>query len=216
MRVIQRRKSNSNYMIGVLNYGLGNLKSIEGIINNVGGQCKLINSPSELNSVEKLILPGVGAFDHGMNGLINGGWIEPLNEFVIEKKLPILGICLGMQLMCVSSEEGVIPGLAWISASVKKFTFSHDTSFKIPHMGWNTLNILQPNELLNNNEFQNRFYFVHSYFVSCNDSEDIISTTNYGHEFVSAFKKGNIYGMQFHPEKSHRFGKSVFKKFITL
>lgn len=203
-------------MIGILNYGLGNLKSIEGIINNVGGKCKIINSTAELTSVEKLILPGVGAFDHGMNGLKTGGWIEPLNEFVVEKKLPILGICLGMQLMCVSSEEGILPGLGWVNAIVKKFTFSQDSSYKIPHMGWNTLNILQPNELLDNKEFENRFYFVHSYFVNCNEPADIISTSNYCHDFVSAFKKGNIWGMQFHPEKSHRFGKEVFKKFISL
>lgn len=201
--------------IQVINYGLGNLNSIVNIIRKVGGTAKIINNPADLNQEQKLILPGVGSFDHGMNNINQLGWKEKLDDLVLNKKTPILGICLGMQLMCLRSEEGVLPGLGWIDANVIKFQFE-DNSFKIPHMGWNNLKIEKKNDILEMNEEEKRFYFVHSYFVKANKESDILATTNYPKAFVSAFNANNIFGVQFHPEKSHKFGMQLLKNFINL
>lgn len=203
-------------MIGIINYGLGNLKSIQNIISYVGGKSQIINRPEDLIGIRKLILPGVGAFDHGMKGLENGNWISTLNRLVIEEQTPILGICLGMQLMCTSSEEGNLTGLGWIDAAVKKISFPADLDLKIPHMGWNVLNIKRDNPLFNNDGSELRFYFVHSYHVVCNKPNDILATTNHGFDITSSFQHRNIFGVQFHPEKSHKFGKVFFKKFIEI
>jgi glutamine amidotransferase len=200
-------------MIGIINYGLGNLHSIDNIIRNIGGECSIITKPSELNQFDKLILPGVGAFDHGMKGLKNGNWIEPLNELVLEKNIPVLGICLGMQLMCNGSEEGQLAGLGWIDADVKRFSFPEDSSLKIPHMGWNTLAVQKTSPLFDNSEKEQRFYFVHSYHVVCRNKDVVLATANYGYDIDAAFYDNNIIGVQFHPEKSHRFGKMFFEKF---
>jgi len=203
-------------MIAIINYGLGNLNSISNMIKKIGSVANVISSPEHLDDASKIILPGVGAFDAGMTGLKNGGWIEPLNHSVFKQKTPILGICLGMQLMCNYSEEGNIPGLSWIDASVKKFVFDDtNSSLKIPHMGWNTIKIKKANSLLKIDNEQ-RFYFVHSYYVECNNWNDIISVSNHGFDFTAAFGKDNIYGVQFHPEKSHRYGMAVLKNFIEL
>lgn len=204
-------------MIGIVNYGLGNIKSIYNIISNVGGEARILDNPSQLEGCSKLILPGVGAFDHGMNGLKNGNWIEPLNELVLEKRMPVLGICLGMQLMCKRSEEGNLSGLSWVNAEVKRFNFGDNPfGLRIPHMGWNTIKLCKPTPLFSNYETEQRFYFVHSYHVCCEDGNDVLATTNYGFDIHAAFIKDNIIGMQFHPEKSHRFGKMFFKNFIAL
>jgi glutamine amidotransferase len=161
-----------------------------------------------------LILPGVGSFDHGMEGLSKGNWVVPLNNYVNQGKI-ILGICLGMQLMCDSSQEGVREGLGWIKGSVQKFQFESENNFKIPHMGWNILNIQKDSDLFKM-EDESRFYFVHSYHVICNQSSVITSSVNYGFDITTSFQKGNIYGVQFHPEKSHKFGKEFFKRFILI
>jgi glutamine amidotransferase len=204
-------------MIGIINYGLGNLNSIQSIVNHVGGLSRIVNSPDDVEGISKLILPGVGAFDHGMRGLNDGKWIPALNELVLEEKVPILGICLGMQLMCASSEEGTSPGLGWIDAKVKRFSFDDKPyGLRIPHMGWNTIKVHRPTPLFLDNEKEQRFYFVHSYHVVCEDASDILATANYGFDIHAAFVKDNIIGMQFHPEKSHRFGKMFFKNFIEL
>jgi glutamine amidotransferase len=185
------------------------------MVRRSGGECETVNSPDAIINLKKIILPGVGAFDHGMQGLKQGGWIEFLNEAVLEKKIPVLGICLGMQLMCQKSEEGILPGLGWIDAEVKKFNLDAKLNLKIPHMGWNTINILdKPTGILENTEEEQRFYFVHSFFVECHQSEDIHATSFYGKDFVAAFSRNNINGVQFHPEKSHRFGIALFKNFI--
>ena len=152
----------------------------------------------------------------GANALFAGGWIEALNNSVFFEKKPVLGICLGMQLMCKSSEEGELNGLGWIDADVKKFSFfDQEINLKVPHMGWNTIECKKSSKLISSHE-KERFYFVHSYYVDCHDKHDILSTTNYGHHFTSAFSKNNIYGVQFHPEKSHRFGMKLIKNFIEL
>ncbi len=203
-------------MIGIINYGLGNINSIQSIIKHVGGNCRIINSISELEDVEKIILPGVGSFDHGMNGLIEGNWIETLNKLVLKNKIPVLGICLGMQLMCKSSEEGQLCGLGWIDAEVKLFNFPEIINLKIPHMGWNTVEVIKQNPLLEKEENEQRFYFVHSYHVVCNETNDVLAIANHGRDVSAAISHGNIFGVQFHPEKSHKFGMNFFKKYLEL
>ena len=203
-------------MIYIINYGVGNLSSIANIIKKVGGESEIINDVSLLKTAKKIILPGVGAFDHGMKKLAEHGWIEGLNDAVLNRKIPVLGICLGMQLLCKSSEEGILPGLGWIDAEVKKFSFPEGSDLKIPHMGWNTVKVKKDNPLLKITDEEQRFYFVHSYRVVCNNSEDTLATTNYGVEFTSSLSHNNILGAQFHPEKSHRFGMSFLKNFIDI
>lgn len=203
-------------MIGIVNYGLGNLKSIQSIISHVGGESRILNQPDEMEGISKLILPGVGAFDHGMQGLNNGKWIAALNKLVLEEKIPILGICLGMQLMCSSSDEGVLPGLGWINAEVRKIAFPEESGLKIPHMGWNILDIKRDNPLFENDGSEQRFYFVHSFHVVCHEPKNILATAHHGFDITASFQHNNVYGVQFHPEKSHRFGKEFFKKFIAI
>lgn len=196
-------------MISIINYGVGNIGSIINMIKRVGGTCQVIDKPSQLQNTKKIILPGVGSFDHGMRSLSE--WRSSLDEVVLGKKIPVLGICLGMQLMTSKSEEGTQTGLNWLEADVIKF---RDTSVKIPHMGWNTVLVKKINHLIEGNE--NRFYFVHSYHVRCANSSDVMTTSIHGYEFVSSFSKNNIYGVQFHPEKSHKFGMRLMKNFVEL
>jgi glutamine amidotransferase len=203
-------------MITIVDYGVGNLNSVANIINHVGGECIISSDPNIILNSSKLILPGVGSFDNGMNELSKRGIIDALNEVVLIKQNPILGICLGMQLMTLRSEEGNLDGLGWINAEVLKFKFESNSNLKIPHMGWNQLNVKNSNPLFHKNDQELRFYFVHSYYVKTNFSEDIIGTCNYGDEICVAFQKENIFGVQFHPEKSHRFGMSLIKNFISL
>lgn len=197
--------------ITVIDYGLGNISSVINMIKKVGGAAHVCDNPSKLSDVRKLILPGVGSFDQGMSNLIDDGWVEPLTELVQEKKTPILGICLGMQLMARKSDEGKKRGLCWIDADVRRFNID----LKVPHMGWNTVIVNKENSFFPI-ESDNRFYFVHSYYLACDHKDDVLLTTNYGIDFASAFQVGNIIGMQFHPEKSHRFGMGVFKSFLDM
>jgi imidazole glycerol-phosphate synthase subunit HisH len=201
-------------MIGIINYGVGNLQSIQNIIKHVGGECRILNSPNEIKEVDKLILPGVGSFDHGVEQLSKGDWINNLNDYVNQENI-ILGICLGMQLMCNSSQEGKLKGLGWINADVQKFQFEANSNLKIPHMGWEDLNIKNESDLFKMND-ESRFYFVHSYHVVCNIPSIETSSVDYGQEITTSFQCGNIYGVQFHPEKSHKFGKEFFKRFILI
>ena len=203
-------------MISILNYGLGNIASVANMIQKVGGQSLICNDPAALYDAKKILLPGVGAFDHGMEMLHNGGWIEALNVVALEKQIPILGICLGMQLMCKSSEEGSLAGLGWIDAEVIRFNLPEYTECKIPHMGWNPVEVVKLNPLIESNTIQQRFYFVHSYHVVCNHLDDVIACAHHGYNFTSAFNRSNLFGVQFHPEKSHRFGMAFMKKFIEL
>lgn len=203
-------------MISVMNYGVGNINSVCNMIRKVHGEVQVIDRPEQVREARKLILPGIGAFDHGMECLQKGGWLEPLNAVVLEKKVPILGICLGMQLMCHSSEEGSLAGLGWIDAVVKKFTFDKSLGLQVPHMGWNTVRVKNKNALLQDIEVDQRFYFVHSYYVQCKSPVDVNTVATHGHDFVSSFSYQNIYGVQFHPEKSHRFGMSLMEKFVGI
>lgn len=203
--------------ISVIDYGAGNIASVVNMIRHVGGEAEVISSPQDLAGVEKLLLPGVGAFDHAMECLERGGWLDELNKCVLERKIPVMGICLGMQLMCNSSEEGVAQGLGWIDAQVLKFDFQSDSvRLKVPHMGWNVAFVVKSDPLFVDLAIERRFYFVHSYYVDCHNEDNILLSCNYGRSFVAGFRNGNVWGFQFHPEKSHRFGMEIFKRFLEV
>ena len=203
-------------MIGVIDIGISNIGSVLNMFKYVGYDAKNVSSISELEACSKIVLPGVGSFDKGMSKLLNSGLIDTLNRRVLEENVPILGICLGMQLMCLSSDEGSSSGLGWVDAKVRDFQKSATPPKKIPHMGWNIVKVKKSIELTSNFNSETRFYFVHSYYVDCTNSSDVLLTTEYGDEFVSAFQVDNIIGTQFHPEKSHIFGADLFKKFAAL
>jgi glutamine amidotransferase len=203
-------------MISVLDYGAGNVESVIRMIERAGGSARRISSPTEVLEAEKIVLPGVGAFDYGMANLVSRKLLPALNTVAIDDGIPVLGICLGMQLMCRSSEEGALPGLGWVDAYVRHFNAEKDCRLRVPHMGWNTLNVLRENPLIPLDGEEKRYYFVHSYKVCCNDPSDPIANTEYGEAFTSAFKRKNILGVQFHPEKSHRFGMALMRKFVEL
>jgi glutamine amidotransferase len=203
-------------MIVVIDYGLGNLGSIRNMLKKIGAEGIVSSSVSDIEKAEKLILPGVGNFDQGMRNLEASGFLPVLEDRVIQEKTPILGICLGMQLFARKSEEGESTGLGWIDAEVVRFKFDDkERNLKIPHMGWNLVKINQRDALFEKMNLEARFYFVHSYHVVCKNENDILAKTVHGYEFPSAIKKENIYGVQFHPEKSHKFGMKLLDNYVT-
>jgi len=202
--------------IGIPSIACGNFASVLNIVARSGGKATVLDRPGQLLECTKVILPGVGAFDHGMRSLNEGGWTPVLHEFAITQQRPILGICLGMQLMCSGSEEGVLPGLGWIQAQVRRFQLAQESPLKVPHMGWNTIKVCRPNPLLATDEGEQRFYFVHSYHAVCSDENDVIASTWHGSDVTAAFARGNVMGAQFHPEKSHRFGLALMRRFVEL
>jgi imidazole glycerol-phosphate synthase subunit HisH len=203
-------------IISVVDYGAGNVGAVIRMIERAGGAARRVSTAPEVLSAEKLILPGVGAFDHGMAQLEHRGLVEPLREAVLQRGIPALGICLGMQLVCASSEEGDRPGLGWVDAEVVRFPAKDRTGLNVPHMGWNTLDIVRDSPLLPRGPGEQRFYFVHSYYVRTRDAALPVATASYGSEFVAAFQQGNIHGVQFHPEKSHRFGLQLIRRFLEM
>tara|TARA_B100000674_G_scaffold306918_1_gene255013 strand:+ start:1594 stop:2208 length:615 start_codon:yes stop_codon:yes gene_type:complete len=203
-------------VVGVVNYGMGNLHSVLRKLKLVGANYKLIESADHFESVDKIILPGVGHFAQAMENLKIKEFIEPLHKFVITDKKPILGICLGMQLMTSYSEEGNSEGLGWIEGEVKHFNVSNNLRYKVPHMGWNKVQISKSSKLFENIKTESEFYFVHSYYFKSDHLDNNLNITNYESDFVSAFEKDNIYGVQYHPEKSFEAGTQLFKNFIAL
>jgi glutamine amidotransferase len=205
-------------MIGIVNYGIGNLGSIQNMLSFIGVDSQIIDNPKQLDDVSKIILPGVGAFDTGISALADRGWIEPLNEKVLVQKIPVLGICLGMQLMTKKSEEGNKKGLGWIDGVSTKFNFDLDSKLKNPHMGWNI--VAPQNQSPLHSELDTleeiKYYFVHSYYVEVNNPGDVIFSCDYGQRFCAAFQNNNIYGVQFHPEKSHKYGFILLKNFANI
>jgi glutamine amidotransferase len=203
-------------MIGLLNFGVGNLGSIRRMIEKLGKESVLISSVSDFVNVNKIILPGVGHFAEGIRALNESGLRDPLIDFVKSKNTVLMGICLGMQLLCTHSEEGHVDGLGLVDATVKKFDFPSQLLLKVPHMGWNTICTARENPLLPLDEEERRFYFVHSYKVVPNNPDISIGQCDYGGEFCAAFQQGNVFGVQFHPEKSHRYGMALMKRFVEL
>ena len=194
---------------------MGNLGSIQNMLKKIGVKSIVSSLPKDIIQAEKLLLPGVGHFSRAMENLENHGLIEVLNQKVIQEKTPILGICLGMQLMTKFSEEGDCEGLGWIDAQTVHFPAFEDTGLKVPHMGWNEVTF--PNaHFLSEGLVDPRFYFVHSYKVICNSSENVMTKTTYGKEFHSGICNKNIMGVQFHPEKSHAFGMRLLENFASF
>lgn len=214
-------------MIVIVDYGMGNLSSVQNMLKKVGAEATISADPKVVAQAGKLILPGVGAFDSGMQNLERLGLRELLHRKVIEQGTLVLGICLGLQLMTRKSEEGQIPGLGWLGADTVRFNFTQQESrgsaqlpnapgWRVPHMGWNDVKPQRPSTLFSAGEDRMRFYFVHSYHLVCDDPADVLATTEYGYEFVSAVQRENLLGTQFHPEKSHRFGYRLFEHFLKL
>lgn len=202
-------------MINIINYNLGNPKSIKNLLSYLGIDSVITDDLNVLKRADHFILPGVGHFTHGMKQLDTLGISDIIKEHALTAQKPILGICLGMQLMTNFSEEGDVDGLSLIDARTNKFLLQ-DQSVKIPHMGWNEVTWQKESPVLIGISEKPRYYFVHSYFVECIDQRDVLGITNYGQDFVSAFQHDNIIGMQFHPEKSHQFGMEIFKNFAKL
>ena len=198
-------------MIGILDYGAGNVKAIVRIYNNLKIPNKLIQTTSDFEGVQKLILPGVGSFDAVMSKLNESGLKERLSELVLVNKIPVFGICVGLQIMANSSEEGTLPGLGWFNATVRKFKLPNQ--YYVPHMGWNTCHLSGVNDIFNGTDVEFGFYFVHSFYFSLEEVVDSIAVSSYGIEFISAFRKGNIFATQFHPEKSHTNGVTLLRNF---
>jgi glutamine amidotransferase len=204
-------------MIAIINYGLGNVKAFANVFKKLNIPAKIVNTPDELDGAVKIILPGVGAFDFAMQRLNDSGLRPLLDEMVLIKKVPVLGICVGMQMLAHTSEEGRLPGLGWIDGSVKRFAQSPDgTLMSVPHMGWNSVKPLNLNGLFRGLDEASRFYFLHSYYFVCNSIEEILAVTDYYGEFTSAACSGNVFGVQFHPEKSHEWGIKLLKNFALL
>ena len=204
-------------MITIVNYGSGNIQAIGNIYKRLNMEFSIAESPGLLERATKLILPGVGAFDKTMQQLNESGLRTKLDDLVLEQKVPVLGICVGMQIIARDSEEGDVPGLGWINGHVKKLDASKLTHKPhLPHMGWNTVNALVDHPLMRDINPEQGFYFLHSYYFSCTNKENILCTTDYGETFASGVYDRNIYGMQFHPEKSHSNGIQLLKNFANL
>ena len=200
-------------MIGLVNYGSGNIQAIKNIYKRLNVETFDIKAPEDFALATKLILPGVGAFDDAMSKLDQSGLRNPLNEAVLKNKVPVMGICVGMQIMADSSEEGISRGLGWISGSVKRFDVKQIRNVpKLPHMGWNNISA-SVNPIFNGINEKSGFYFLHSYYFSALSRSNVIATSNYQHEFDCAIQSDNIYAFQFHPEKSHSNGIRLFKNF---
>lgn len=197
----------------IIDYGMGNLGSISNMLKYIGADSMITSDHNIIENAEKIILPGVGHFDRAMNNINELKLIEILRKKSLVDKVPFLGICLGMQLMCRHSEEGNKDGLGLIKADV--INFNLDREYKVPHMGWNLIEPNNENKILENLDSKSRFYFVHSYFVKADDESNVLTYTNYGHKFASGITNNeNIFGVQFHPEKSHKYGVTLFKNFI--
>jgi glutamine amidotransferase len=204
-------------MIGILDYGSGNVMAFINAYKKLNLPAQLVRTPTELDSVDKIILPGVGAFDYAMQRLDRSGLRGALDEAVGRRKVPILGVCVGMQMLAHSSAEGELAGLGWIEGEVKRFEpFYAGYQVHIPHMGWNDVKPAKPCGLFRELESDARFYFLHSYYFECRRSEDVVAVTDYGIPFASGVRSENVYGVQFHPEKSHRWGILLLKNFAGL
>ena len=204
-------------MITILDYGLGNVSAFLNVYRRLNIEVSTAKTSDELKGASKIVLPGVGAFDHAMELLDQSGMREALDDLVLRDRVPILGVCVGMQILARSSDEGTLAGLGWIDANVRSFRLCAATrDSALPHMGWNDVRPKAGNRLFSELCDDARFYFLHSYFVECDRDENVIASCEYGMPFGCAVEAGNVYGVQFHPEKSHRFGERLLKNFAEL
>ena len=204
-------------MITIINYGSGNIRAFANVYKQLNIPVNIATQCDDLKTATKIILPGVGAFDHAMERLEYSGMRQTLDELVLKHNTPVLGVCVGMQMFACSSEEGRLPGLGWVDGVVKKMdptTLIHAT--RLPHMGWNDVQPIIKNSLFRDFDQVSRFYFLHSYSFHCNKKEEVLALTDYGEPFASAVSSGNIYGVQFHPEKSHQCGIQLLNNFANL
>uniref|UniRef100_UPI0040486239 imidazole glycerol phosphate synthase subunit HisH n=1 Tax=Algoriphagus sp. TaxID=1872435 RepID=UPI0040486239 len=201
-------------MVIIVDCKTGNLGSIQNMLKKIGEKSIISSDPEKLYEVDKIILPGVGSFNKGVRSLKELGLWEPLNKRVLVDKVPILGICLGAQLMTKGSEEGQELGFGWVDAFTYRFKIDRASKFKVPHMGWNKVDILKDSKLMANMFEDARFYFVHSYHMTFNDLEQRLLSSAYTYDFDAAFEEDNIMGVQFHPEKSHKYGMRLLKNFV--
>tara|TARA_Y100000816_G_scaffold95872_1_gene66593 strand:- start:12364 stop:12975 length:612 start_codon:yes stop_codon:yes gene_type:complete len=203
-------------MISIINYGLGNINAFINVYNTLNVKVKVIDNYKEISLADKIVLPGVGAFDKAMSLLEKKSFVEPLKDAVLVKKTPILGICVGMQIMANSSEEGIKNGLGLIDGKILNLKNYSNNNEPVPHMGWNSIKIINRNGLLDKIHFESYFYFLHSYFYECDNKNHITTSTNYIKEFSSTINKDNVFGVQFHPEKSHENGAQILENFSNL
>lgn len=204
-------------MITIIDYGSGNIRAIGNIYDTLKIDYKIAKSPEEVIGAERLFLPGVGAFDETISMLDKTGFREVLDFEVVHNKIPIIGICVGMQILAESSEEGKLPGLGYVKGKVRKMDASLlNQKPKLPHLGWNSIEIKRQSAMFKNIDSELGFYFLHSYYFECEHEEDILTTTTYGKSFASAINHDNVYGIQFHPEKSHHNGINLLHNFATL
>ena len=204
-------------MIAIIDYGVGNIKAFTNIYKQLNVPTKNVRSIDDLDDVSKLILPGVGSFDYAMERLENSGMREKLDELVLKDKVPLLGVCVGMQMLADSSDEGELRGLSWINGAVKQInTENLEFNTRLPHMGWNDVIVNNESELFKGLENDSRFYFLHSYFFEVAHVSNAIASTDYGTKFTCAVKRDNIFGVQFHPEKSHEYGIKLLKNFAEI
>lgn len=203
-------------MITIIDYGIGNTGSILNMIRKLGYDCQISRDIENILNASHIILPGVGSFDNAMEKLTATGLIPCLADLALYKKRPFLGICLGMQLLFKESEEGILPGLSWLEGKVVKFNKEIIGDLNIPHMGWNTVNPNNNSILFSDQKEEYRFYFTHSFYVEGVNEKEVIGRTNYGKDFICAIESENIYGVQFHPEKSHKFGLDIINLFLSI
>ncbi len=202
-------------MLVIVDYGVGNLASIKNMLKKTGTDALISSEERDIMEADKLILPGVGAFDTCAEKLQRSGLVNALNRKVTEESTPVLGVCVGMQLLTEGSEEGILPGLGWIKGRVIKFKYDLlPTGFKVPHMGWSEVVLNKPSRLFENMHDEPRFYFVHSYYPEPDSESDVLVYAQYGYRFVAALEHENIMGVQFHPEKSHKFGMKLLENFV--
>lgn len=204
-------------MITIVDYGLGNIAAFATVYAKANITVSVAKTANDLEQASKLILPGVGHFDHAMRRLQQSGMRDTLDRMVLHDKVPVIGVCVGMQMLARSSEEGELPGLGWVDADVRSFRSSEGTKgMSIPHMGWNDVKPVSENPLFAELQADARFYFLHSFFMECDRRENVLAVCNYGADFACAVRSSNIYGVQFHPEKSHRFGDRLLRNFAGL
>ncbi|MBC7490252.1 MAG: imidazole glycerol phosphate synthase subunit HisH [Glaciimonas sp.] len=204
-------------MITIIDYGLGNVLAFVNVYNRLNIPVVVAKSANDLVNATKLILPGVGSFDHAMQQLDQSGMRQPVEQLVLQNAMPILGICVGMQMLAKFSEEGELPGLGWIDGKVMKFdllTMPRGTN--LPHMGWNDVKPVVDGGLFKGMEQDARFYFLHSFYFECYQQPNVLAVTDYGEQFSCAVRRDNVYGVQFHPEKSHHFGSQLLKNFAEV